>query len=289
MPRPDRYRRIRRVLWAVLLLNLLVAAAKIAYGTFSNSAAMEADGFHSLFDAASNVTGLVGLWFAARPPDRDHPYGHGKFESFAAALIAIMLVLAGYSVGRGAIDSLLSRGEATQVTLLSFVVMLVTLAINSIVTLWERRAGRRLGSEILLADASHTFSDVLVSVGVIVSLVLVSVGWQEADGVVALLVALVILRTAWGVISGVLKTLGDAAILPVDDVEAYVRQVPGVLDCHRVRTRGSQAHVYIDLHVLVESQTSVEQGHAIAHQVEETLRSRYSEIADVVVHVEPRE
>ena len=165
-----RERDIRRVLWIVLALNIAVALAKLFYGLFSRSVAMQADGIHSLFDGASNVVGLVGLWFASRPTDRGHPYGHSKFETFAAAGIAVMLGVAGYTVGRGAIDSLQGRGDA-RVTVASFAIMIGTLAVNLGVTTWESRAGRRLGSEILVADARHTLSDVMVSSAVIVSLI----------------------------------------------------------------------------------------------------------------------
>ncbi len=285
----DRYRSIRTVLWGVLVLNLAVATAKLVYGIISHSAAMEADGFASMFDGASNVIGLVGLWFAARPADVEHPYGHAKFETFAAALIGIMLVIAGYTVGKGAVDSLMGRGVPTEVTSISFGIMLGTLAVNLLVTTWERRAGKRLSSEILLADASHTLSDVLVSCGVIVSLILVKAGIQQADGVVALLVAVVILRTAWGIMSGVLHTLGDAARLPVDEVAAVARRVPGVSGCHAVRSRGPESQVYVDLHVQVARGTTVEVAHDVAHDVEAALRHEYGQITDVVVHVEPAE
>jgi len=288
MPAPsDRHKRIRNVLWVVLFLNVAVALAKLVYGMISHSAAMEADGFHSLFDGASNVIGLVGIWYAGRPADEEHPYGHNKFETFAAALIGILLVLAGYTVGRGAIDSLAGRGLPTEVTTISFAVMLGTLAVNLFVTTWERRAGRRLGSEVLVADASHTLSDVLVSLGVIVSLVLVRLGFEAADGVVALLVAGAILRTSWGILRGVLRTLGDAARLPAEAVAEVARVVPGVVGCHGVRTRGAQSHVYVDLHVQVAPETTVSHGHAIAHAVEEALRRSFGQICDVVVHLEP--
>ena len=238
----------------------------------SHSAAMEADGFHSLFDGASNIIGLVGMWFASRPADAEHPYGHAKFETFAAALIGIMLAFAGYTVGKGAIDSLLGRGLPTEVTTISFAIMLSTLAVNVLVTTWERRAGRRLGSEVLIADAGHTLSDVMVSVGVLVSLVLVRLGWEQADGIVAILVAVVIFRTAWGILRGVLYTLGDAARLPAEKVAGAVCAVPGVAGCHGVRTRGSESCVYVDLHVQVASDTTVVRGHEIAHEVEASLR-----------------
>ena len=104
--------------------------------------------------------------------------------------------------------------------------MIGTLAVNLFVTTWERRAGRRLGSEVLVADASHTLSDVAVSLGVIASLVIVKLGFEQADGIVALLVAVIIMRTAWGIMRGVLHTLGDAARLPADEVAAVARSVP---------------------------------------------------------------
>jgi Co/Zn/Cd efflux system component len=166
----DRERDIRRVLWIVLGLNIAVALAKLLYGLSSHSVAMQADGIHSFFDGASNVVGLIGMWFAARPADQSHPYGHGKFETFTAAAIALMLGVAGYTVARGAISSLQGEGVA-QVGIGSFAVMISTLAVNLGVTTWEARAGRRLSSEVLVADSRHTLSDVLVSSGVIVSLI----------------------------------------------------------------------------------------------------------------------
>jgi cation diffusion facilitator family transporter len=283
----DRFRRVRNVLWVVLALNIAVALAKLLYGMVTHSAAMQADGIHSLFDGTSNVVGLVGMWFAARPADEGHPYGHGKFETFTAAAIAAMLVIAGYTVGRGAIAHLTGEGGATEVTVGSFVVMAGTLCVNLFVTTWESRVGRRLGSEVLVADSRHTLSDVAVSVGVIISLILVALGWKQADGVVALLVAAVILNTALGVIRGVGRTLGDAARLPALDIEATARGVVGVVDCHSVRTRGLESQVYVDLHVVVGPGTTLEGGHEIGHDVEEALRTRFAQIVDVVVHVEP--
>jgi cation diffusion facilitator family transporter len=281
-----RERDIRRVLWVVLVLNIAVAMAKLLYGLFSGSVAMQADGVHSLFDGASNVVGLVGMWFAARPADSSHPYGHAKFETFTAATIALMLTVAAYTVGRGAIDSLQGQGDA-RVTWASFAIMIGTLFVNLGVTTWETRAGRRLRSEVLVADARHTLSDVLVSSGVIVSLVLVRLGFEKADGVVALLVAVAIGYTALTILRSVGRTLGDAARLPEADIAATAGRVDGVVDCHSVRTRGSESRVFVDMHIEVAADTTIERGHEIAHAVEAELRAKYSEIVDVVAHVEP--
>jgi cation diffusion facilitator family transporter len=284
----DRERDIRRVLWIVLGLNIAVALAKLLYGLSSHSVAMQADGIHSFFDGASNVVGLIGMWFAARPADQSHPYGHGKFETFTAAAIALMLGVAGYTVARGAISSLQGEGVA-QVGIGSFAVMISTLAVNLGVTTWEARAGRRLSSEVLVADSRHTLSDVLVSSGVIVSLILVKVGFQKADGILALLVAVAIAYTAFTIVRGVGRTLGDAARLSATEVAAAAGGVEGVVDCHSVRTRGSESQVYVDLHLVVAPDASIERGHEIAHAVESEVRARFSQVADVVVHVEPAE
>jgi cation diffusion facilitator family transporter len=283
-----RERDIRRVLWVVLGLNIAVALAKLLYGLFSHSVAMQADGIHSFFDGASNIVGLIGMWFAARPADQSHPYGHGKFETFTAAAIALMLGIAGYTVARGAISSLQGEGVA-EVGIGSFAIMIGTLAVNLGVTTWEARAGRRLNSEVLMADSRHTLSDVLVSSGVIVSLILVKVGFQKADGILALLVAVAIAYTAFTIVRGVGRTLGDAARLSADEVATVAAGIEGVVDCHSVRTRGSESQVYVDLHLVVAADASIERGHEIAHAVETALRSRFSQVKDVVAHVEPAE
>ena len=255
----------------MLALNVAVAVAKLLYGLFSGSVAMQADGIHSMFDGASNVVGLIGTWFASRPADSSHPYGHAKFETFTAAAIALMLAIAGYTVGRGAIESLQGQGDP-RVTWASFAIMIGTLAVNLGVTTWETRAGRRLGSEVLVADARHTLSDVLVSSGVIVSLVLVQLGFSKADGVLALLVAVAIAYTAFTILRGVGRTLGDAARLPEAEIVAAAAGVDGVVDCHSVRTRGSESRVFVDMHVDVAPDTTLERSHEIAHAVEAEVR-----------------
>jgi cation diffusion facilitator family transporter len=148
------YRRVRRILWGVLALNWLVAAAKIAYGYKTGSSSMTADGFHSLGDGTSNLVGLLGVYFSARPIDHDHPYGHRKFETLFAMGIAAMLVFVGYKLAQEGILHLRS-GAQPQVTPVSFVVMLVTMAINISVMMYEYRRGKQLKSDVLVADSMH--------------------------------------------------------------------------------------------------------------------------------------
>jgi cation diffusion facilitator family transporter len=283
----QRIRSIKRVLWIILFLNLAVALAKIVWGTISRSSAMQADGFHSIFDGASNVVGLVGMALASRPADDDHPYGHGKYETYASAIIGAMLLLAAYRIGTEAIGSLTRQVVPPTVDAISFAVMLGTLTVNVFVTLWERRVGHKLGSSILVADASHTGSDVLVSLGVIVSLVLVKMGFPLADPIVALLVCVAIVYTAWGVFRQASATLSDSARIPPADVCAVALRVPGVMGCHTIRTRGSEAEVYVDLHVQVDPESSVAAGHRVVENVEREVAESFSQVVDVIAHLEP--
>jgi cation diffusion facilitator family transporter len=284
---PDRRARIRRVLVTVLVLNVAVALAKLGWGYVAGSVSMVADGFHSLFDGASNVIGLLGLGLAARPADRDHPYGHGKYETYASAAIGAMLAVAAYSVGSVAIGRLLEGSPPPRVDAIAFAVMLGTLAVNLGVTLYERSAGRRLGSDILLADASHTASDVFVSVGVIAGLVAVRAGYPAADPLIALGVAGVIAYTALKVFRQAAVTLSDAARIDPKLIAGVCLEVPGVLGCHHVRTRGSIAEVYVDLHIQVEPSATVTEGHAVAEAVEREVCHAFESVVDVVAHLEP--
>ena len=278
---------IKRMLWIILVLNVAVALAKLGWGTVTKSSAMQADGFHSMFDGAGNIVGLIGMGFASRPADRDHPYGHSKFETYASAIIGAMLLFAAYRIGSEAIAGIVGNAPAPTVDTMSFVVMVGTLSVNLGVTWWEHAVGKKLGSSILVADASHTASDALVSVGVIIGLVLVRLGVPKADPVVALFVTVAIVFTAWNVFKQASATLSDSARMPADEICEVALAVPGVLGCHHIRTRGSEAEVLVDLHVQVAPHITVCAGHEIAESVERTLAEHFPQISDVLAHLEP--
>lgn len=283
----ERVRSIRNVLWGILGLNLLVAAAKLGYGMLSRSVSMTADGFHSMFDGTSNVIGLLGMGMAGRPADDDHPYGHAKYETFAEAAIAVMLLVAAWRVGSTAVAKLLGHAAPARVDAGSFAVMLGTLAINIGVAVYERRAGSRLGSDLLVADATHTGSDVFVSIGVIIGLIAVKLGLKLADPVMGLVVAGAILLAAVRVFKSAGATLSDQARIATAEVCEAALSVPGVLGCHGIRTRGTAAEIYVDLHIQVDPSVSVAAGHAIAEVVEKTVCEHFSQVKDVIAHLEP--
>lgn len=287
-PKPrDRFHDIQVVLWVIMFLNLAVAFAKFFYGTWTGSISMRADGIASMFDGASNVIGIAGMALAARPADLDHPYGHAKFETYASAVIGVMLLLAAWNVAGDAWTALTGGPHTLEVNTGSFAVMVGTLVVNIGVSRYESRRGRELASEILTADALHTMSDAFVSISVIVGLVFARLGFPLADPICSLVVAVAILKSAWEVFRQASATLSDEARIPVADVEGTVLAVPGVRACHRVRTRGTEGEVYMDLHVLVDPQTPIIDAHHTGNDVEHAVQAAYPQVVDVVVHLEP--
>ena len=283
---------INKVLWQILFLNVIVAVAKAAWGIISGSTAMLADGIHSFTDGSGNVVALIAMKAARKPPDEDHPYGHHKYESFASAAIGLMLCFAAWKVVTGSVAALTAFARSgihprVEVTFTSFAVMIITLGINIFVVWFETRRGKELGSDVLQADAKHTLSDVWVTVGVLVSLVLVKYGVAIADPVVGLFVAFAIVWAAIEVFKGAHTTFSDQQRLEPHDVMKKVVAFDGVKGCHNIRSRGTGAIIHMDMSILVDPVISVEKGHAIARDLEVWLCGQYEGLADVVIHVEP--
>ena len=278
--------RIARVLWWILWLNLAVALAKLLYGWRSGAIAMTADGVHSLLDASSNVVGLVGVAVARRPPDANHPYGHRKYETFAALGVAAMLFLGCHEIVGSAVERL-RHPQLPAITNLGFGVIGLTLAINIFVVWVERREGRRLHSELLTSDAAHTGSDVLASLLVLASFFAARAGLAWADVVVAVMIVVLIAAAGVRILLGTLSTLADERRIAPDMVEAAALEEPGVLEAHNVRSRGPKDDIHLDLHILVEPRMAIADAHQVGHRVEHRLRDHWPGLTDVVVHVEP--
>ena len=261
-----------------------MAAAKVAYGIFSGSASIMADGIHSTADAASNVVALIAIWVAGMPPDEGHPYGHRKFEVLGSLFIGIMILVGMMGVGY---RTFAVESPPLHVGPGGFSVVILTLVINIVVATWEAREGQRLGSALLQADSRHTASDVMSTIAVLIAFITESLGWRGMDKAAALFIMVMIGLASWEIFRGAIDVLADAAPLVRLDLKAHVLEVDGVVDCHKIRSRGIPREVHVDLHIQVIPSLTVEEGHTIAHRVQSALRSEYPQIVEVVVHTEP--
>lgn len=282
----DRSAAIRKVLLITLFCNICVSGAKIAYGYFSHSVSITADGFHSMFDGVSNIVGFIGIYFASHPPDEDHPYGHRKIETIFTIFIGVMMSLTCLEIFKQVYQSLKSEPQVT-VTTESFLIMIVTLGVNIFVTTYEKRRGKQFNSEFLVADALHTRSDVYVTIGVIIGLVFMKLGFTRADTVVGAIVGILVARAGIGILRDAADVLADRKQLDPQKIKEIVCGIDNVVDCHRIRTRGTNSNIFIDLHVTVKPDLSVVDGHKIAHIAEQRIKGNIKAEVDVVVHIEP--
>jgi cation diffusion facilitator family transporter len=282
----DRYAAVSRVLTKVFTLNIAVAFAKIALGLNTGAVSVLSDGFHSLTDSASNVVALVGVRIARQPPDSDHPYGHRKFETMASVGILLFLLLVLVQILGGAVERFRSPG-APDVDVLTFVVLGGTLLVNIAVVTYERRAGHRLASEVLLADAHHTQSDLFTSATVIAALVGVRSGMPLLDPIAAVVVAGFIGYACWEIFQDTTRILADRIVIAEENIRDVVGEVPEVLGCHHIRSRGSSDHVFLDLHIWMDAGMRLDQAHRISHVVKDRIMARYPQVKDAVIHIEP--
>ena len=283
----SRFKEIKRILLIILALNWAVATAKITYGLMTHFTSMTADGFHSLSDGASNVLGLIGITIACRPADKDHPYGHKKYETLFALGIAGLLFFVCFELISKAIERF-HHPVSPQVDAVSLLVMLVTIAVNIFVMNYEYRQGRRLNSDILVSDSMHTRSDIFTSLSVIAAIVVIKFGYPILDPIVTFMIALFIAHAGYSIIRPSSKVLCDGTIVDDKKIAGLVLSIKGVKTCHKIRTRGREDDIHVDLHVLVDPGMHVDRAHQICYEIEGAIKTDIPGVTDVVVHIEPK-
>lgn len=276
----------KQVLITTLILNWLVAIAKIYIGFVTGALSILTDGFHSLFDGTSNVLGLIGIKLAERPGDKDHPYGHRKFESIAAMGIVVLLVITAYEFLKNTIGRIIHPAEP-EITTLSFLVMTSTLAIDYFVYRYESFWGNRIKNQILIADSAHTKTHLFITPAVLIAMVATKAGFPIADPLIALLIIFFLGKLAWEVSGEITATLCDQAAVDIKDIEKIISSVPSINSSHQIRTRGDSHHVFLDMHITIDPKLSLGEAHDISHRLKEKIIEEIPQIKDVVIHMEP--
>ena len=283
----DNRSQVQKVLVQTLLLNLLVMMVKVFLGWATGSLSLVADALHSLTDSANNVLGLWANRAASPIPDREHPYGHQKFEAVGALGVVGFLSIACFEILKGAIDRIMHPGGVTTISGAELWLLIGILGINLFVAVYERKEGKRLNSALLIADAYHTLSDVWVTITVLVGLVGVwLLNWQWLDIVLAFPVAVMVLSSGWKVLKENLPWLVDESAIDPDHIADIVRSVSGVLNVHNIASRGVVGRqCFIEMHLVVKP-TDVMSAHAITEAIEAELESRFQPVR-IMIHVEP--
>lgn len=282
----ERNRAVRRVLTATLFLNLAVAASKFAVGYSYDIISLQAEGFHTTFDALSNVIGLVALGIAMRPPDPEHPYGHRKFEVAASLVIGMMVLLGLIEVGRGIYASI-TEGTRPVIEPVAYAVVIGTIFVNGGIAYWERREGKRHNSMILLSDSAHTLSDSLAAMAVLVGIYLVDIGIPVGDVLAAVVVMTFIGMTAYRVLRDGIDVVLDTAPLDANLVRRIAEEHPEVRSCHYVRSRGMQGSVHLEFHLSLDPDVLLGDAGQVMFDVKAKIRAELPEVKDIIVQLEP--
>ncbi|AHM57907.1 putative Co/Zn/Cd cation transporter (plasmid) [Peptoclostridium acidaminophilum DSM 3953] len=283
----EKYKKVKKILWIILLANLFVAVLKIVIGMMISSASMTADGYHSLSDGSSNIVGLIGISIAAKPVDEDHPYGHKKFETLSGLFIAGMLF---FIAGKVILDAFgrFANPVMPEVNIESIVALVITLIINIAVSTIELREGRKLGSDILVADSTHTRSDIFISIGVLATLVGIKLGMPAIiDPIASLVVAGFILHASYEIFNHASGVLVDKSAVCDKKVCEIVMGFDEVKDVHHIRSRGREDDIHIDMHVMTDPNMTVQEAHVLSHRIEKRIKDEINHNTQVIVHIEP--
>lgn len=281
------YKEVQKVLFVILLLNILVAGIKTVLGYLIHSSSMLADGIHSFSDGASNVVGILGIQLSKKPEDEDHPYGHEKIEMLSSLVIGLLLLVLGVQVLIEGIKTFQSP-RSPNISVESMLLLAVTLFINIAVSYFEEKRGKQLKSTILISDAMHIRSDIYVSIGVFFSLVAIKMGLPSyVDAIMSCVVSFFILHASWEILRDNVGILLDSKVLDREKIQKIILSHPEIRGVHKIRTRGTLAHVYMDLHILVDKNMSVEEAHCLSHHLEHDLQKEFEIEIQVLIHVEP--
>lgn len=283
-------RMVRRVTVAGLIGNLALAGVKFLFGVLGHSQALVADAVHSVSDMATDVAVLVGVKYWSEPADPEHPHGHGRIEIVIAFLIGIALAAVGIGLAYNAAVTL-KEGEDQVPGWLAFAAACISVIAKEGLYRWTIRIGRRAKSSAVTANAWHHRSDALSSIPVAVAVLATRVNpaWAPLDHVAAVLVAALIIHAAWGIARPAFTQLIDAGATEekIATIRRIAEQTPDVREVHQLRTRYIGPGLQVDLHVLVDPDLTVRQGHDIAGIVKRRLLDAEQDVADVLVHTEP--
>lgn len=283
-------RQAKQITWIGLAVNLILFVTKFVLGFLGSSQAVIADAFHSLSDLSTDIAILFGIKFWSAPPDECHPYGHKRIETIVTMVIGIALSIIALGIGYNALI-LLRKANLKPPGKIAVFGAILSILLKEAVYHWTMAVGTRIKSPALIANAWHHRSDAISSIPVVIA-VTVAIFYPNfafIDLIGALVVSLFILKISWDIIRPAALELADsgASEHDRDKIKSIVMEVDGVRNAHAIRTRKLGSGIYVDLHVLVDGEMTVQKGHLVSHEVKNKLLLKGPDILDVVVHIEP--
>ena len=279
----NHHRAVKRILVIEGCVNLVVFLIKLIVGLTTGSLAILGDAIHSFTDVANNIVAWVVIRYSAMPADREHPYGHHKFETLAIFGLAALLAALGFEL---ALRAFQPRDDAVISQAWGLWLMLGVLAINIVLAAWQRYWAKRLGSGILEADASHTFADVLTTVVVIIGWQLSAAGYPWLDRLCALGVAGLIFYLAYGLFMRTVPVLADEISVDPEPLIEAILHINGVEGVTQLRSRWIGSSRAVDMVITVDAELTTKASHGIADEIEHLLEAKF-QIDDISIHIEP--
>lgn len=289
-----RFKQAEFAAWVGIVANLILAILKVVIGMIGNSRALVADAVHSASDVVGSTAVLIGLKAAKLPPDRDHPYGHGKAESIAAIIVAVILMVVGIQIGYGSFMALFE--PAVSPSMIAVYVAIFSIISKEIMFQWKYRLGKRLRSDALITNAWEHRSDVFSSIAALIGIggaVLggyLQVPWMVyLDPVAGIVVSLLVVRMAWRLGKESIHNAIDHVLHDEDAQELYetAGSIEGVIKIDELLAREHGHYVIVDIKIAVDPTISVEEAHSIGKNVKQSLMDQHNYVHDVLVHMNP--
>lgn len=276
-----------RVLLVVSVLNLLSFSIKLFLGIYVGSNAVVADAFHSLSDLLANFVGIFAIYLSLKPADHVRQYGYEKIENLASLIISFVLFYTGGKVIIGAINEI-GEPSSLNISNVSILIMASTLVINTIVVVYEKGQGNKLKSSFLITDAKHTLSDIYITIGVVINMVIIKLGVPLiVDTAVSIIIGLIIIKAGLEVFLRATSVLIDSSVIEIGELEEIIESFEEVKETHFIKNRGNEINVYVEGHIMFEENMSVFAAHEIVEEIEQKIKDLYEYNFRFHFHIEP--
>jgi cation diffusion facilitator family transporter len=286
----EKYKKISRILWLVMFGNIFIATIKIIIALKFNSNSLLADGYHALTDSASNIIGIIGIGFASKPADEKHPYGYQKFETIASFFIGILLLFISFQIVREAVNWFFNP-VVPNVDNMSLIFLGIGVIANIIIAKTEYKKGKQLKSEVLMADSIHTRSDIFISTGVILTLILIKLGLPPIiDPLLSLVIAFLVFLSCLAIFRETIHILVDKSAVDKNEISKIIYDCGyEIINVHKIRSRGKNDYVFIDLHLILHPEKTVKEAHDLNHKLENILITKLNKKVELNAHIEPND